>query len=134
MQPIQSLLFYHPPSKQTLQCAEGFCLDTVSPPGPQTGKTHDGDFSFITRTALDVIHWLPTPEENKSIFVAYEDNVHSVIILSIPINNHEDPCTLQLIQSGRIIKVMEYNISRHNTEQSKETTTTNEEIFLVSHG
>ena len=62
-----SLLFYHPPSKQTLSCADGYCLDTTSPPGPQFGQHYDGDFIFTTRSALDVIHRPPTHEQTETV-------------------------------------------------------------------
>jgi dUTP pyrophosphatase len=33
-----ALLFYHPPSKQTLSCADGYRFDSFSPSGPQFGE------------------------------------------------------------------------------------------------
>ena len=39
-----SILFYHPPSKQLLSCANGYKYDTFSPAGPQFNEQYDGKF------------------------------------------------------------------------------------------
>ena len=41
-----SLLFYHPPTRQLLSCGDGHRLDTSSPSGPQFKEIYENNFIF----------------------------------------------------------------------------------------
>ena len=62
------LLFYHPPSKQILSCADGYKFDTFSPSGLQFGEKFDGDFIFNIKSDYAFLHSKPTHENNATDF------------------------------------------------------------------
>ncbi len=52
------LLFYHPPSKQLITAANGYCFNMTHPSGPDFNS-----FTFHTKGSLDFVHRPPTHEE-----------------------------------------------------------------------
>ena len=124
-----SLLFYHPPSKQTLSCADGFRLDTVCPPGPQFSESYDGDFIFTTRSALDVIHRPPTHEQSNTVFTKHDEKYYSAKVLSVPIDDNDDPYILQLNDTDEIIEAMECDILDHDPSSPTIPITTSSHPF-----
>ncbi len=112
-----SLLFYHPPSRQTLSCADGYRFDTVTPAGPHFGETYDGDFIFNTKSDVEDIHRPPSHQENEVCYVPDENNpntYHRSIILSIPINEDTEPYTIQEVDSGAIRELPTETILDHD--------------------
>ena len=116
-----SLLFYHPPSKQILSCADGYRFDTTSPAGPQFGEHFDGDFIFTTKSAMSTIHRPPKHDENSTAFIQDEENkdqYHQVTILSVPIDDDKEPYTVQYVNSGNIIQCFEHELRDHDPSVS----------------
>jgi len=114
-------LFYHPPSKQTLSCTNGYRFDTTLPAGPQFREHYNGDFVFTTKSAMPVIHCFPKHEENTTAFVQDKENKdvhHKVTILNIPINDEKEPYTVQFVDSGEINKYVDSVILDHDPSVS----------------
>jgi hypothetical protein len=109
-----SLLFYHPPSKQTLSCADGYRFDMVSPAGPHFGKHYDGDFIFTTKSALSVIHKPPSHEENATVYINVDNQYKAATVLNIPINDDNEPYTVQEIGSGDIHQILAEEMLDHD--------------------
>ena len=109
-----SLLFYHPPSKQTLSCGDGYRFDTYSPAGPHFDQQYDGDFIFNTKSALSVIHRPPTHDENATVY--YEDDgcYHKATILNIPIKDDTEPYTVQDNTTGDIKQLLAEDLHDHD--------------------
>ncbi len=119
-----SLLFYHPPSKQLLSCADGYRLDTYSPSGPHFNQTYEGDFIFNLKSDLEQpIHHPPAHEENSSAWLKLPDFDHhqEVKILSIPIDDENDPYIVQHIESGDIHEVLPNELLDHNPDADPTT-------------
>ena len=72
------------------------------------------DFIFTTRTAMDIIHRPTTHEENKTVYIKYNNVVEPATILSIPIDDTSDPYTLQLHNTNGIIEAMEDELMDHD--------------------
>lgn len=127
------LIFYHPPSKQTLTCGDGYRFDTFSPPGPQFGQQYEGDFIFNTKAALTSIHKPPTHEENAKVYYKTSttpETYEKATILSIPINDDEEPYTVQNTTTGEILQLLSKELLDHNpsippsnTDNSSDQTT-----------
>jgi hypothetical protein len=109
-----SLLFYHPPSKQTLSCADGYRFDMVSPAGPHFGKHYDGDFIFTTKSSLSVIHKPPSHEENATVYINIDNKYKAATVLNIPINDDNGLYTVQEIGSGDIHQILAEEMLDHN--------------------
>jgi hypothetical protein len=60
-----SLLFHHPPSKQTLSCADGYRFDPHVVAGQHFKLYFEADFIFHTKSAMENIHCLSTHEEKQ---------------------------------------------------------------------
>lgn len=111
------LIFYHPPSKQTLTCGNGYRFDTFSPPRPQFGQQYEGDFIFNTKAALTSIHKPPTHEENSKVYYKTSltpDTYEKATILSIPIDDDEEPYTVQNTTSGEILQLLSEELLDHD--------------------
>ena len=63
-----SLLFYHPPSKQVLSCANGYTFDTFSPANQHFNEQFDANFTFNTQSDIDTIHRPPAHDKNKEVY------------------------------------------------------------------
>jgi hypothetical protein len=111
---LDSLLFYHPPSKQTLSCGDGYWFDTSSPAGPHFGQHYDGDFIFNTKSATDAIHRPPTHEANTTVYIQVDDNYKAATVLNIPINDDTEPYTIQEHGSSAIHQLLAEEIMDHN--------------------
>jgi hypothetical protein len=62
------ILFYHPPSKQTLTCSDGYKFDMFSPSGLQFNLKFDSGFIFSTESTRAAIHRPPTHEEGTTAY------------------------------------------------------------------
>jgi deoxyuridine 5'-triphosphate nucleotidohydrolase len=109
-----SLLFYHPPSKQTLSCSDGYRFDTFSPAGPQFGKHYDGDFIFNIKSSMDAIHKPPTHESNSTVYVQIDGAYKEAKVLNIPINDDSEPYTIQEVNTGEIHQMLAEEILDHD--------------------
>ncbi len=122
-----SLLFYHPPSKQTLSCADGYRFDIYTPAGPHFGETYDGDFIFNTKSDIDDIHQAPSHQEDSICYVPDEEDnsiFQRSIILTVPINEDTEPYTIQEIDSGHIREVMSDILHDHDPNATIQPTAT----------
>ena len=110
------LIFYHPPSKQTITCGDGYKFDTFSPAGPQFDQKFDGNFVFCTKGAEAALHRPPTHEQGTSAYVTQDNGTTylPITILSVPVNDDDDPYTVQEQISGDILEVLADEISPHN--------------------
>ena len=63
------LLFYHPPSKQTISWGDRYKFDMFHPSGPKFGLKYDSNFTMNTRSDIDCIHRPPSHEENTKVYV-----------------------------------------------------------------
>jgi deoxyuridine 5'-triphosphate nucleotidohydrolase len=111
-----SLLFHHPPSKQTLSCAEGYKFDVTTPAGQHFGETFDNALNFNTRGAMDAIHRPPSHEENQTVFIKGPDtNTYlKAKVLSVPIDDDNENYTIQESNSGDIKEIMAHEIFDHD--------------------
>ena len=69
------LLFYHPPSKQTLSCGQGYKFDISHPSGPEFNLEYDNKFIFNTKASIDYIHRPPTHEQNATVFICHTSEI-----------------------------------------------------------
>ena len=110
------LLFYHPTSKQTITCGNGYKFDTFSPAGPQFEEKFDGGFVFSTQQVHTSIHRPPTHESSGTVF--YHDATskiyHKASVISPPVDEENDPYTLQISSTGDIIQCLATSISDHD--------------------
>ena len=135
-----SLLFYHPPSKQIFSAADGYKFDYYYPSGPQFNLKFDGAFIFNNQSTINNIHHTPTHELNKAVYVqsnlSDSDEItkttkfihkHSFLgsittkysyekatVLSVPIDEDSEPFTLQLTNSGDIVHADSSDIVEEN--------------------
>ena len=114
-----ALLFYHPPSKQTLSCAKGYRFDTFSPAGPQFGETYESNFIFNTKSTLDNIHQPLTHENNSTKFYNIPDTNEfiPVTILSIPVEDETDHYIVQHKTSGDIHEALATDLRDDNPNE-----------------
>ena len=116
-----SLLFYHPPTKSLLSCADNYHFDTFLPAGPQFDEKFDGRFQFTTKSANTNIHIAPTHEHNSPVFIKQNANeYHRAVILETPHDENKDPYTVQLMHSGDILQLMNDEIFDMNPTASDE--------------
>ena len=109
------LLFYHPPSKSILSCADNYHFDTFLPAGPQFSQEFDGQFTFTTKSTNDNIHIAPSHELNSVVYVKRDDdNYDEARILQQPFNHDEDAYVVQLTSSGDILHLMVEEIHETN--------------------
>ena len=105
-----SLLFYHPPSKQTLSCSNGYTIDSFSPAGSHFNEDFDANFIFNTQSDLDTIHRPPAHDKNK---IVYYQNDHQQFIKCKVVEHPYDeiePYTLQEIDTSNIIQLLASDI------------------------
>lgn len=109
------LLFYHPPSRQTLTANDGFKFDTFLPSGPQLGETFDGAFIFNTKTSMAQIHRPPTHEEGRTVWIQQDNDTYiQATVLSPPIDEENDLYQVQETESGDILEIHENKVKDHN--------------------
>jgi hypothetical protein len=110
------LLFYHPSSKQTITCGDGYKFDTFSPSGPQFDQKFDGNFVFCTKSTESALHRPPTHEQGESAYVTQDNGLTYLPakIISVPINHDDDTYTIQEQISGDILEVLAEDLSPHN--------------------
>jgi hypothetical protein len=108
------ILFYHPPSKQTLTCGDGYKFDTFSPSGLQFNLKFDSGFIFSTESTRAAIHRPPTHEEGATAYYNQDGNIIKVNILSTPVDDDNDHYVIQAIDSGDIIEALAQDILNHN--------------------
>ena len=110
------LLFYHPPSKQTITCGDGYKFDTFSPSGPQFNQIFDGNFVFCTKGTEAALHRPPSHEEGESAYISPDNGLtfNPVKILSLPVNDDDDTYTVQDQITGDILEVLSEEISKDN--------------------
>lgn len=108
------LIFYHPPSKQTLTCRDGYRFDPHSPAGPQFGQQHEGDFDFTTKSALHNIHHAPTHELDSTAFLEIDNIYRKVNILDVPTDEDDQPYIVQDQTTGDIHEVLYDELLDHD--------------------
>jgi deoxyuridine 5'-triphosphate nucleotidohydrolase len=108
-----SLLFYHPDSKQLISDADGHRFDNFSPSGPQFGLKYDGSF-IMTRKSDEPIHQSPAHEENDTAYIKIKDKFKAVTILSVPINDDDHTYTVQEKESGTIREILSKDLTDHD--------------------
>jgi hypothetical protein len=108
------LLFYHPPSKQTYTCGDGYKFDSFSPSGPQFALPFDGCFTFSTESVMSGIHRPPTHEQDATIYVKMDENYIPCKVLSIPIDEESETYVIQAINSSDIYEIMSDDIYDHD--------------------
>ena len=105
-----SLLFYHPPSKQTLSCSNGYTIDSFTPAGTHFNEKFDATFIFNTQSDIDTIHKPPEHDNNKIVYYKNQHNKYiQCKIIDQPYDEIE-PYTLQEITSSNIIQLMSSEI------------------------
>ena len=101
------LLFYIPTSKQLISNGDGYKFDTSSPSGPHFNEKFDSSFYMSTRASFEAaIHRSPTYQSNEVVYVKNNDKVFQAHVLSVPINDDDEPYTLQYVDSGEIVQVL----------------------------
>ena len=153
-----SLLFYHPPSKQLFSTSDGYKFDYFYPAGPQFDLPFDGTFIFTNQTTIQNVHHTPTHEENKTVYInnslndsQQEENYQSFVnnhsflgsstktsqhhyqpatVLSIPIDETVEPYILQIQSTGEIVEIMSCDIKESDPNQSENITNSNPNSFL----
>ena len=108
------LLFYHPPSKQTLTCGDGYRFDTVTPAGPHFDENYEGDFHFNTRSSMALNHIKPTHEENATAFIQQNNQYLQVRIIDIPIDENKEVYTVLHEETGDIYQFFSHELLDHN--------------------
>ena len=118
------LLFYHPPSKQTLTCGQGYKFDMSHPSGPEFDLVYDNKFIFNTKSSTDYIHRPPTHEQNKTVYVldptvnAKDNNTYvEATVLNVPINDSEEHYRLQIKNTGDIVDIQMTEIKEQNPNE-----------------
>ena len=112
-----SLLFYHPPSKQLLSCADSYYFDNFAPAGPTFGETYDGSFTWNTKSSLSTIHLPPTHQQSDTIYIQSSSDPtkhHKATVLSTPHNEDDDKYVVQILQTGEIREVEPETIKDHD--------------------
>jgi hypothetical protein len=100
-----SLLFYHPPSKQTLSCANGYTFDTFSPANQHFNEQFDANFTFNTQSDIDTIHRPPAHDTNKTVYYKNEGGQYiKCKVIVQPYDEHAEPYTLQELDTSNIIQ------------------------------
>ena len=108
------LIFYHPPSKQTLTCRDGYRFDPHSPAGPKFSQQHEGDFDFTTKSALHNIHHAPTHELDSTAFLEIDNIYRKVNILDVPTDEDDQPYIVQDQTTGDIHEVLYDELLDHD--------------------
>jgi deoxyuridine 5'-triphosphate nucleotidohydrolase len=110
-----ALLFYHPPSKQLLSCADGYTFDTYSPSGPQFNEKFDGDFIFNIKSDYKYHHLKPTHATNDTVYVkGSNDSYFEATILAPPDSSDNPIYTVQCTDTDDIIQITPEEICDHN--------------------
>ena len=154
-----SLLFYHPPSKQLFSGGDGYKFDYYYPSGPQFDLIFDGAFIFTNQASMSNIHHTPTHEENKEVYIDVTQLHHSNekeeynnliskhdflgkasdsstacyekgIVLSVPIDEDNECYTIQLQQSDAIVEVPATEVYDTNPTEPPVTINTPTSTFL----
>jgi hypothetical protein len=129
-----SLLFYHPPSKQLLSNAEGYRFDTFMPAGPQLEEHFDGNFVFSLQSDLDTIHRAPTHEEKAKVFITTNSTPPTYLeahVLSVPLNDDNGHYIVQETLTGTIQEVLATELLNHDPTSDPTTYTTTSEFPLM---
>ena len=111
-----SQLFYHPPTKQLLSCADQYRIDTSSPSGPQFAESYDNSFVFNTKSSLERIHEPLTHETNATKYYKTpdSDDYIEVTVISAPVNDDEDKYIVQHKISGDINEALSSELHDSN--------------------
>ena len=109
------LLFYHPPTKQTITCGDRYKFDTFHPSGPAFNLEYDNKFSMNTRSDLDCIHRPPTHEENAKVYWKQENGkVVEAHVLSVPVDEDEERFVIQVVSTGDIVEATKDTLHDHD--------------------
>jgi hypothetical protein len=108
-----SLLFYHPDSKQLISDADSHRFDKFSPSGPQFGLKYDGSF-MMTQKSDEQIHQSPTHELEDTAYIRINNKIKPVTILSIHINDDDDLYTVQEKSSDIIREIPSSEMLDHD--------------------
>ena len=114
-----ALLFYHPPSKQLLSCADGYKFDTCSPSGDQFNEKIDRDFIFNVKSDYQYHHQKPSHNTNTTVFVTGNNNsYYEATVLAPPDSDTTPIYTVQCIDSGDIHQITPDKISDPDPTQN----------------
>ena len=110
-----SLLFYHPPSKQILSCADGYKFDTFAPSGLQFDERFDGNFLFNIQSDHQSIHRPPTHEKESTVYIKGPNGstISATVLDSLDDEDEGGTYTVQHIESGDIMQVLSDDIKDH---------------------
>jgi hypothetical protein len=110
------LLFYHPPTKQLLSCADGYKFDPYFPAGPQFSQHFDANFHLTFHSDMEAsAHQPPTHEQESTMYTKIDNKYEAVHILSIPIDP-DTPYVVQVCNSGDIMEVTESDLVDHDPD------------------
>ena len=123
-----SLLFYHPPTKQTLSCAENYRFDLSSPAGPHFNEQYETNFHFNTKSSIDDYFQKPAHENNDIKYFKNDQGQYvKVIVLSTPVDDSKENYIVQHAESGDIQEVFGDELLDTNpTDTSMLATSTNQ--------
>ena len=108
------MLFYHPPSKQTISCGDGYKFDMFHPSGPEFGLKYDSNFTMNTRSDMDCIHRPPSHEENTKVYVKVDDQIVEAKILSVPVDEGDENFVVHITTTGDIQEFPASEIMDHD--------------------
>ncbi len=109
------LLFYHPPTKQTFSCADGYKFDINAPAGAHFNERYDGNFIFNLKSDTGTSHIAPSHEKNDIVYVKTSDGDYiPATILTQPVDEEQEPYIVQDQQSGNILQLLASEILDHD--------------------
>ena len=120
------LLFYHPPSKQTLTSAT-YKFNTFLPAGPQFNLQYDGTFAMTTLMYLENVHIQPTHQQGDTLY--FTQNNHKPLaakVISVHLNDDDEAYVIQSIASGDIFEVKKSELSNSHPSQSTQISNSSE--------
>ena len=116
------LLFYIPGQKQLISCGKGYKFDPSTPSGPQFNEKFENTFYFTTRASTEAaLHCTPTYQQQETVYVATNGNYVQAHVLDIPIDDDNEPYTLQTVETGEIIQELASNIHQSLPQESTES-------------
>ena len=120
-----SILFYHPPSKQTLSCANGYTFHTFSPANQHFNKKIDANFTFNTQSDIDTVHRPPVHDKNQTVYYKNQGGVYiKCKVIEQLYDENTEPYTLQEIISSDIIQKEASEILQDDPSAQIEPSTT----------
>eukprot|EP00558_Chaetoceros_sp_UNC1202_P009040 CAMPEP_0197232302 /NCGR_PEP_ID=MMETSP1429-20130617/152_1 /TAXON_ID=49237 /ORGANISM="Chaetoceros sp., Strain UNC1202" /LENGTH=1842 /DNA_ID=CAMNT_0042690279 /DNA_START=1 /DNA_END=5529 /DNA_ORIENTATION=- len=112
-----SLIFYHPPSKQVLTSGD-YNFDNKLPSGPQFHLHYDGGIDYKLHEPGIARHRQLSHELEASVYAKHPESskYEEAKILDIPINEDEEPYTVQFIETREIVQIQSQDILEDNPQ------------------